>query len=861
MQTICSTIDNIACATTDTFLLFGDFNFPNLSWNTDDSNVPALRINYENSRITDNCRSLLDCIYSNGLSQINFIPNASDNILDLIIVSDEILHYCAPPVVSPFPMVAVDVHHPPVELHLTGAGNTARSWRSTAPNRESGTRNYRRTNFIRLAELLQSTDWSFLEGSPDVNSALELFNTTLLALISDCCPLMPPRRSPPWSDARLRRLKQNKASCFRFYSTNGTQHSKLRFIAAHNVYRSYNRQLHTRYLIRVKFSLIRHPTRFWRYVESKRGNSSLPDVLTYNNVSTSSKEGMCNLFADRFKDCFTTDDASLSLEAALNNVPRDVVDIDVRDIIISVDTVLRALQQVKTSYNPGPDGIPTAILAKCREFLAEPLSQIYQLSFAQSTVPTAWKSSVMFPVYKKGDKNSAENYRGITTLPSCAKVFEIVIQNWLMNHCRSYISTRQHGFFPRRSVTTNLVEFVSNCHAAFTSGAQMDAVYTDLKAAFDRVNHRLLLAKLARIGLSTPLVNWFRSYISERSYYVQIDGVSSNVFESSSGVPQGSNLGPLLFSLFINDITLAITEADCLLYADDVRLFRIVRNTSDSLSLQRSIDVFSDWCINNDLLISVDKCTSMSFFRIASPIRYIYSISGTQLPRCNTVRDLGVTLERKLDFRQHYCDILDKANKMLGFIRRHSRELNDPHCLLTLYKSYVRSILEFSSTVWCPFSSVWSNRIEAVQKRVTRIVLHFTPWRNVTPRPSYHTRCLLFGLDTLARRRDNAQCTFLSKLIVGEIDSPELLARVNINVPPRVFRNYRLIRTDLTRRAYSENDPMTAMARKFNQRYISFDWHLRRQNGRDRNTIGRDDAIHHFSPEPIHSAKRKYLIK
>ena len=119
--------------------------------------------------------------------------------------------------------------------------------------------------------------------------------------------------------------------------------------------------------------------------------------------------------------------------------------------------------------------------------------------------------------------------------------------------------------------------------------------------------------------------------------------------------------GPMLFSLFTNDVTLVITEADCLLYADDVSLFRVVRNTSDSLSLQRLIGFFSsDWCIYNDLVISVDKCTSMSFFRIASPIRYNYSKSGTQLPRCNTIRDLGVTLDRKLDFRQHYCDILEK---------------------------------------------------------------------------------------------------------------------------------------------------------------------------------------------------------
>ena len=157
---------------------------------------------------------------------------------------------------------------------------------------------------------------------------------------------------------------------------------------------------------------------------------------------------------------------------------------------------------------------------------------------------------------------------------------------------------------------------------------------------------------------------------------------------------------------------------------------------------------------------------------------------------------------------------------------RQSRELNDPHCLLTLYKSYVRAILKNSSIVWCLFSCIWSNLIETVQKRVTCSVLHFTPWRNVTPCPSYHTRCLLFGLDTLARRRNNAQCTFMFKLIVGEIDSPELLARVHINVSPRMIRNYRLITTNLARRSYSENYSMTAMAGKFNQPYMLFDRHI-----------------------------------
>ena len=132
-----------------------------------------------------------------------------------------------------------------------------------------------------------------------------------------------------------------------------------------------------------------------------------------------------------------------------------------------------------------------AVLVNCGDILAEPLARIFKLSLKQCTIPEAWKSSVMFPVYQKGDKNSAINYRGITTLSAGANVFEIIVQNSIINRCRSLISTHQHGFIPRRSVSTNLVEFVSKCHAAFASGAQMDVVYTGLKAAFDRVTHRL----------------------------------------------------------------------------------------------------------------------------------------------------------------------------------------------------------------------------------------------------------------------------------------------------------------------------------------------------------------------------------
>ena len=153
----------------------------------------------------------------------------------------------------------------------------------------------------------------------------------------------------------------------------------------------------------------------------------------------------------------------------------------------------------------------------------------------------------------------------------------------------------------------------------------------------------------------------------------------------------------------------------------------------------------------------------MSFHRSNWPIAFNYCISGTQLQRCSVVKDLGVTLDRKLDFHVHHNEIINRAKKMPGFIRRQSREFFDQHCLVTLYKTLVRSILEHSSLVFCSSSSLWSNKTESMQKKFTRLVLWFTPWRNVTVRPSYHARCLIFGLESLATGRETVQITFMKK--------------------------------------------------------------------------------------------------
>ena len=138
--------------------------------------------------------------------------------------------------------------------------------------------------------------------------------------------------------------------------------------------------------------------------------------------------------------------------------------------------------------------------------------------------------------------------------------------------------------------------------------SQIDAIYTDLMSAFNQINHDIILVKLSRLGFHNNLVMWLKSYLNQRSYCVKINRCLSNVFVSSSGVPQGSNIGPVLFVLFINDLLLALPNHCLLMYADNIKMYAIIRNNSYCSTLQHSLDKFSNWCSACSLSLCVNKC-------------------------------------------------------------------------------------------------------------------------------------------------------------------------------------------------------------------------------------------------------------
>lgn len=388
------------------------------------------------------------------------------------------------------------------------------------------------------------------------------------------------------------------------------------------------------------------------------------------------------------------------------------------------------------------------------------------------------------------------------------------------------MSTDQHGFFPGRSVTTNLVDFTTNCLMNIENGLQVDAVYTDLTAAFDSINHNILLEKMKKICASDGLVRWLKSYLVGRNLRVKIGGCYSGTFECRSGVPQGSNLGPLLFSIFFNDVTNFLPKGCRLLYADDLKIYFIIKNEDDCVMLQTVLNQFSGWCSRNQMTLSIDKCSAISFHRKVKPICYDYRINGRLLERLSVVRDLGVLLDDNLSFNHHRSSIIDKANRQLGFISKISRDFTDPYCLKALFCSLVRPLLETANVVWTPYHSTWVERIERIQKRFLRHALKNLPWREPDNLPPYRERCQLLSMDTLEQRRHVNQAVFIAKLLKGEIDCPNLLSLLPLHVPSRMLRNHTLLRPGQHRTNYGANAPLPAMLNHFNLVQQFFDFNM-----------------------------------
>ena len=465
-----------------------------------------------------------------------------------------------------------------------------------------------------------------------------------------------------------------------------------------------------------------------------------------------------SLFNDFFLQHSTLNEPDIlpDVNAPPNNRLTSVVvtDKDISDLV-------KCLNINKAS---GPDLISHAMLKMAGDFIVPSLTRLFNESLRLKQFPSAWKRANVVPIFKKVNPAIRDNYRPVSLLSCVGKLFERIIFKYVFNFLRDNdaISIRQSGFKPGDSTVCQLTYLYHTFVKALEMQKDIRIVFCDISKAFDRVWHSGLLAKLESVGICDDLLTWFKSYLTQRKQRVVVNGQTSSWGNINAGVPQGSVLGPLLFLVYINDITTVVQSAEVRLFADDTILYLYVDNPVTSAQmLNDDLSHLHDWAQRWLVKFSPTKTKTMTVSRKKKKTKHPdLRMSDITLEEVDKFKHLGVQLTPSLSWNEHIDSIVTKANQTLNILNALRHKL-DRGSLETLYFAYVRSKLEYACVTWDNCSKQCKDLVESVQYRAAQIV------SGGINRTSHKIIYQELGWETLDERRRKLRLKLFFKMITG----------------------------------------------------------------------------------------------
>ena len=419
---------------------------------------------------------------------------------------------------------------------------------------------------------------------------------------------------------------------------------------------------------------------------AKQDQAGSPPLQDDNGLVTDTTE-KANLHKQQFQSVFTTK-APLSLSRLCKIQIQDMADSGtlrhdavpagilnsnpiMEEFTISCNGILKLLQNLKPFKAAGPDKLKPLLLKELREEIAPIIQIIFERSLHTSKLPADWCKTQVTPIFKKGNKSSAANYRPISSTCILCKVLEHITASHVVKHLNAHdlLYDLQHGFREKRSCETQLTMLVEDLARNVSKGKQTDLILLDFSKAFDKVNHSKLLWKLHQYGIRGNALAWIRAFLGNRSQTVVIDGEESESVPVTSGVPQGSVLGAILFLIYINDLPDELSS-QVRLFADDTAVYLTIGDTEDGKVLQNDLDRLSVWEDRWDMEFNPSKCQVVRVTTSRRLIDVTYTLHGQVLEVVTSAKYLGVDISSGLSWNPHIDRITKNATRALNFIQR-----------------------------------------------------------------------------------------------------------------------------------------------------------------------------------------------
>ena len=407
---------------------------------------------------------------------------------------------------------------------------------------------------------------------------------------------------------------------------------------------------------------------------------------------------------------------------------------------VSCAYVEKVITHMPSNKAPGYDKVPLSVVKDCLPRILPTITKLINCSFESGTFPHAWKRAEVVPHLKDGDHEVADNNRPISLLPALSKVAEKIALSQYTDYLsrENRLTKHQSGNRKLHSTETLSLLVTDQIFRAMDDKQVTVMVLIDLSKAFDSISHSSLLSKLCNFGTSESALRWFESYLVERQQTTRIGTSLSPPLTVTHGVPQGSILGPALFTLYMNDLPTVTRFCDVESYVDDTKIYLSFppKDIRESLSkVERDLHRVAEWCCSNHLLINPAK-TKLMFFGTQQILSKIPNVTvpflGKKLTPILSCKDLGVTLDSSLSFNAHIKHLSSSLLATLSQISR-VRHLFSQDVLLQILNSLVFSKLFYCSTVWSGTTKQNIYKLQLLQNFAARIVTGTNKFNHISP--------------------------------------------------------------------------------------------------------------------------------